>query len=119
MVIEDDVDTAEAFALIFQARGLDVTVTSNGADALSILRHDQAYCAILLDLMLPVMDGRAFRRTQRADPRLAWIPVIILSADPQIATAAEQLGVRNFLRKPIDPFEIVALVEAQCPLHAA
>ncbi len=114
LVIEDNADTAEAFAVIFAARGFDVSVSSNGADALAILRHDQDFCAILLDLILPVMDGRAFPRAQRADPATADIPVILVSADHQIAEAARQLGAENFLHKPIDPVEVVDVVERHC-----
>ncbi len=114
LVVEDHVDTAEAFAIIFEARGLHVSVASNGADALTILEHDQNFCAILLDLMMPGMDGRTFRRAQRADARMADIPVIIVSGDPTISEAARQLGVSNFLQKPIDPVELVKAVERQC-----
>lgn len=114
LVVEDHVDTAEAFALIFEARGLRVSLASNGADALTILEHDQEFCAILLDLMMPGMDGRTFRRAQRADPRMAEIPVVIVSGDPTLSDAARQLGVTNFLRKPIDPVELMRTVELQC-----
>jgi CheY-like chemotaxis protein len=114
LVIEDNVETAEAFALIFEARGFAVTLASNGADALMLLEHDHAYCAILLDLMLPVMDGRAFRRAQRADPTLASIPVIVVSGDPQVADVARHLEAENFLRKPIDPVAVVNVVQLHC-----
>ena len=114
LVVEDHVDTAEAFAIIFEARGLRVSLASNGQDALSILEHDQDFCAILLDLMMPGMDGRAFRRAQREDARLADIPVIIVSGDPTLTEAARQMGVTNFLKKPIDPLELVKAVERQC-----
>jgi CheY-like chemotaxis protein len=114
LVIEDNVETAEAFALIFEARGFDVTLASNGADALMLLEHDHAYCAILLDLVLPVMDGRAFRRAQRMDPNLTAIPVIVVSGDPQVAEVARHLEADNFLRKPIDPLEVANVVERHC-----
>jgi CheY-like chemotaxis protein len=114
LVIEDNADTAEAFAIIFEARGFAVTLASNGADAMMLLEHDNAYCAILLDLMLPVMDGRAFRRAQRADPALAAIPVIVVSGDPQVADVARHLEADNFLRKPIDPVEVAKTVERHC-----
>jgi CheY-like chemotaxis protein len=113
-VIEDNVETAEAFALIFEARGFDVTLASNGADALMLLEHDHAYCAILLDLMLPVMDGREFRRAQRADSSLATIPVIVVSGDPHVAEVARHLEADNFLRKPIDPLEVANVVQRHC-----
>src|SRR5512144_2139357 len=114
LVIEDNVETAEAFAIIFEARGFDVTLASNGADALMLLEHDHAYCAILLDLMLPVMDGRAFRRAQRADQILATIPVIVVSGDPHVAEVARHLEADNFLRKPIDPLEVANVVQRHC-----
>ena len=114
LVVEDHVDTAEAFAIIFEARGLRVSLASNGQDALSILKHDQDFCAILLDLMMPGMDGRAFRRAQREDARMADIPVIIVSGDPTLPEAARQMGVTTFLKKPIDPLELVKAVERQC-----
>ncbi len=57
---------------------------------------------IVLDLGLPVMDGREFRAAQLRDRSLAWIPVIVLSGGVETGQVARELGVREFVRKPVD-----------------
>jgi CheY-like chemotaxis protein len=65
---------------------------------------------ILLDLMMPVKDGFAFRAEQESDPRLATIPIVVMSADAHIGEKATKIGARAALRKPIDFDRFFALV---------
>ena len=58
--------------------------------------------AIILDLRMPVLDGSGFRAAQLRDPRLASIPIIVLSANAQVGELAEQLGAARHLAKPVD-----------------
>ena len=75
---------------------------------------------IVLDLSLPVMDGRQFRAAQLRDRSLAWIPVVLLSGDGEAAQLARQLGVRSFVRKPVDVDELRrALSARRLPAGAA
>ena len=81
LLVEDDDDLREDFALILRSRGYRVEVAANGAEALARLRARAPLpCIILLDLMMPVMSGWELRSAQLADPVLAGIPVIVLTA---------------------------------------
>ena len=82
LVVEDDADVREAIVSGLEHAGFEVVAAADGKMALDLLRHGIVPRAIILDLMMPVMDGWEFRRHQLADPTLAAIPVIVLSADP-------------------------------------
>jgi CheY-like chemotaxis protein len=114
LLIDDDPDSTEAFRAVLEMAGFEVVVAFHGADALAILRDDRNFCTILLDLVMPVMDGRAFREAQQRDPVLADIPVVILSGDVELADEARQMGVADYLPKPPDPGALVHLIERRC-----
>jgi CheY-like chemotaxis protein len=102
MLIEDDADVSDAIASVLEDCGYSVRVAPNGDEALAELRaSDSLPDLILLDLMMPVMDGWQFREAQKRDASLAAIPVIVLSADADIEVAARQLGCEGWLPKPI------------------
>jgi CheY-like chemotaxis protein len=110
MVIEDDADIAEAIETILEDHGYSVSVAANGQEALDKLRSmAELPRLILLDLMMPVMDGWQFRAAQKAEPGLADVPVVLLSAHVDVRDAAERLGALAWLKKPID---IDALLKA-------
>ncbi len=67
--------------------------------------------AILLDIMMPVMDGITFRDEQRKDPRLADIPVVVMTADSHPESKAARLQVQDFIRKPVDVPQLLAIIE--------
>ena len=67
-------------AQLLSLEGFQTAAVANGQEALDYLRQENAPNLILLDLMMPVMDGWEFRRRQRADPGIADIPVVVLSA---------------------------------------
>jgi CheY-like chemotaxis protein len=102
MLVEDDHDVREAIAEALGDAGFTVIEAENGADALTRLRvAERLPRVILLDLMMPVMDGRQFREVQRGDPRLAGIPIIVLSAHGNARDRASEMGIAEFLPKPI------------------
>jgi CheY-like chemotaxis protein len=93
LVVDDDSSLQRVFARFLAQEGFVAATASNGQEALKYLRGGGIADVILLDLRMPVMDGWAFRREQRADPLLASIPVIVLSgADaervPELEAAA-------------------------------
>src|SRR5678815_5518609 len=101
LVVEDDVDIRQALVEILEDQGFETLGARDGADALDILsRATDLPCVILLDLMMPVMDGAAFREAQRNDPRLASIPVVVLSAYWDVDRHADGLDAVSVLRKP-------------------
>jgi CheY-like chemotaxis protein len=116
LLVEDDFDIREALSGILRDEGYTVRGASNGAEALETLRRDPAVDLIVLDLMMPVMDGWAFRQIQREDPKLSHIPVLVLSADAGARERVQALGAVAFLRKPV---QLDALLDAvaQYSLH--
>jgi CheY-like chemotaxis protein len=81
LVVEDDEDLREIYAYVLAAAGYAPALAGDGVQALAWLRRAaRPPVAILLDLMMPVMDGWQFRAHQRRDPALAGIPVIVVSA---------------------------------------
>jgi CheY-like chemotaxis protein len=110
LIVEDDADLREMMAQLLSLEGLSV---ANGREALEYLRngHERPN-VILLDLMMPVMDGWEFRRKQQADPAVADVPVIVLSAlDPSRAAA---VAADAFLKKPLDFDRLLQLVRSYC-----
>jgi CheY-like chemotaxis protein len=101
MVVEDDGLIRESIVEALQDHGYVVTSVGNGRDALDALAASPPPDVILLDLMMPVMDGRSFRDEQLRDPALAAIPVVVLSAASDVARAAADMGVAGVLRKPV------------------
>jgi len=83
MVVEDDALIREMVVQVLAGEGFTAVAASNGAEALQYLRRTYVHPAlILLDLMMPVMDGWQFRAEQLKDPALAGIPVVVMSATP-------------------------------------
>ena len=79
------------------------------------LRSHAVTCIIVLDLMLPVMDGAHFRSAQLHDRSLAWIPVIVMSGAPDADRRARELGARRLVMKPLDLDDVKrALSEVGC-----
>jgi signal transduction histidine kinase len=100
LVVEDDTDIREALDGLLSMEGFRVTGCSNGREALDWLRASPKPDLILLDLMMPVMDGWQFRVAQKDDPELANIPVLALSADSTAKAAA--IDAEAYLKKPVD-----------------
>jgi CheY-like chemotaxis protein len=98
LLVEDDPDVREAVAETLQENGYAVIAAENGAEALELLDAATSLPAlILLDLMMPVMDGWAFREAQRKHPRHAKIPVVALTAHGDF----KGFDAAMHLRKPV------------------
>ncbi len=109
LVVEDDVDIREALDGLLSTEGFLVSGCSNGREALEWLRASPKPDLILLDLMMPVMDGWQFRVAQKEDPELATIPVLALSADSTAKAAA--IDAEAYLKKPVDYDTLIATIE--------
>jgi CheY-like chemotaxis protein len=114
LIVEDDDDTRDSMRALLETQGYDVQPAINGADALARLRAGLQPCVILLDLMMPVMDGFEFRVVQRADPLLADIPVIAYSGHYDVAENAARLGTVAYFQKPVAFEELISLVAVHC-----
>ena len=112
MVVEDDHDIRVSVRALLEDEGFRVVTVTDGKSALDLLeRTPQKPSLIILDLMLPVMDGWHFAARLRARPQLADIPIVIMSAyeDPPPPE-----GVVGFIRKPIDADALLKLVSSHC-----
>ena len=110
LVVEDDPDIREAIAELLGASGYRVVTATNGREALAVLAADPAD-AIVLDLMMPEMDGRTFLRAKASQPALVGIPVVVTSAE----RPAWIDGVSEFLQKPFDADHLRAAIAATVP----
>src|SRR6266404_1979707 len=97
LIVEDDEDLREMMAQQLTLEGFHAAAVTNGREALQYLHEAARPDVILLDLMMPVMDGWEFRRQQQADPEIAPVPVIVLSAIDQ--ARASTLEADAFLKK--------------------
>jgi CheY-like chemotaxis protein len=111
LVIEDDGDNRHVLCEVLSEEGYQVVGTANGVEALAWLAHAPANCdLILLDLMMPELNGWDFRTRQLIDPVLAGIPVVVLSADRDVEAHARTMSAAGFLPKPVDIEALLATV---------
>ncbi len=114
LVVEDDGLVREAMSAVLQGEGYRVDAAENGREALDYLRADGRPDLILLDLMMPVMDGWEFRRQQCCDEALASVPVVVVSAADSVQSTAASLGAAGFLQKPVDVATLLRAVGRHC-----
>jgi CheY-like chemotaxis protein len=112
LVIEDEDQARELLVEILNLEGFKAVGFSNGAEALNYLRNSAPPCLIVLDILMPVMNGRQFRAAMLEQPRLAKIPVIVVTA-LEVA-AARDLNAVYVLRKPVDIEVLLNAVRAYC-----
>jgi CheY-like chemotaxis protein len=106
LIVEDDAEQREMLRVALESDGYRVATVADGRQALTHLRSTADTCSIVLDLMLPIMNGRRFRAAQLRDRSLAWVPVVVLSGSVDAALEAREMGVRSFVRKPVDVDEL-------------
>jgi CheY-like chemotaxis protein len=109
LLVEDDKDIREAVTAVLEAEGYTVLTAGNGQEALEILARGRP-CVVLLDLMMPVMNGWDFMQEVKRSHRLDDLPVVVVSAYSE--RKAE--GVRRVLRKPLDVNQLLAAVADYC-----
>ena len=112
LIVDDDEDVLRLLRLLLWTAGYDTATAINGAEALGQMRQ-QRPCVVLLDLKMPEMDGFEFRRQQLADPTIARVPVICLTAHYEPEQVGMQLGL-GCLKKPLHFPEVVSAVESKC-----
>jgi len=112
--VEDDKDIRDAVVEILVEEGYEVHGFADGAQALAYLRAGGRASIILLDMMMPVMDGSEFREELVKDPSLQAIPVILLTADGNAKRKAASLGVADGLTKPVRLDDLLSTVERHC-----
>jgi two-component system response regulator MprA len=115
LVVDDDDHIRSMVVELLEDEGYTVQSAVDGLEALDRLRaQPQHPCVILLDLMMPRMDGWAFRQAQRQDPALAPIPVVTMSAHANLAATAAPLKPAGIVAKPIDIPHLLAVIAELC-----
>ncbi|MGH7529644.1 MAG: response regulator [Gemmatimonadales bacterium] len=117
LLVDDDEAFRDTLREYLESIGFPVLTAQHGREALELLRTIDPPGVILLDFMMPVMNGTQFLTAQRNDPRLRKIPTVILSAWAQ-DWKGDALGVDAVLAKPVDPARLVRLVGRFCDRRA-
>ena len=112
LVVDDDPDIRDSLREVLEDEGYEVACVGNGREALDHLKAaSPPPCVILLDLMMPVMDGWQFRREQKQIPEIANIPLVVITATgkrPVLIDAAE------LVMKPLDLNRLFEAIERYC-----
>ena len=110
LVVEDDEELRSLLCEVLETRNIHVDAVDNGADAIDFLGSHMLPAVILLDLQMPVMDGFEFRRRQLEHVTWCAIPVVILSAQRDLATQSKSMDVAGCLAKPVDVGTLLKLI---------
>lgn len=114
-IIDDSIDLRELMAQFFESEGYEVQVAADGQEGLNKLREAQTLpCVILLDLMMPVMDGFKFGAEIARDERLSKVPLLIMTADANAEEKAKRVGAHGWLKKPVGVDTLIAVAEKFC-----
>jgi DNA-binding response OmpR family regulator len=115
LIVEDDEDIRADLAAILRVKGFHVRGAANGADALKLLRAEHELpCLILLDLMMPVMNGWEMHAALRQDPRFNQVPIAVVSGAGNLDSRTAELNPAAVLTKPFELTQIFELVRRYC-----
>lgn len=114
LVVDDDIDIREATAFVLEDAGYRVSTAENGARALDRLHGGTAPSLILLDLMMPIMDGWQFLAEVAREPRLAAIPIVAITGAGAPVLRTMSPGVSAILEKPVNLDLLLATVQRYC-----
>ena len=124
LLVEDDDDTREVLRFILESDGMVVTQAQDGLDALARIdelrqQDSSTPSAIVLDYMMPRCSGEQFRQRQLANPGIADVPVVLVSAVSDLPQHAALLRPFGVLQKPVDPDRLTAMVRLACAAYHA
>lgn len=112
LVVDDDEDIRITLADVIEHLGYQAQTAEHGAEALAILQREPVRPSlILLDMMMPVMDGAAFLAELQKSPELASIPVVVISAHGKVDDLLQQFEPIKYLRKPIALSDLADVIE--------
>ena len=117
LVVDDYDDGREAIVSMLEAKGFSVIAAASGKAALELLQAGERPCVVLLDIRLPDLDGWEVWDRMKAHDELARTAVVVLSAEYADHERAKAVGIREFLRKPVDGRALVAAVDRHCERH--
>ena len=113
LIVDDDADIREALLDVLNDHGYPASAVANGREALDYLRGGKRPCLILLDLMMPIMNGTQFRDEQLRDPNLRDVPVLVISAGNELEQRSKALGTES-MRKPVDLEKLLDVIARHC-----
>jgi twitching motility two-component system response regulator PilH len=115
LVLEDAYDAREDLAFLIESRGYTVVTAADGSEAITKLRTmPEPPGLILLDLLMPAMDGWTFGTALRAEPLFRNIPIVVLSGVPDFKAQADALGALDALEKPVDLKRLWSILARVC-----
>jgi len=115
LIVDDETALVSALSEFLDSEGYDVATATDGLDALEQLRGGLRPTVILLDLMMPRMDGWGFRQEQLKDEELKQIPIVILTAAGlSKAALTAQLGDVELVPKPSGPAVLLSVLKERC-----
>jgi CheY-like chemotaxis protein len=113
LLVEDDPDMRAYMEAWLQGEGYRVRSAGNGREALDIL-CDEVPCVMLVDLMMPVMDGAELRRWQQQTPAVSRVPFVLVSATHDAVSIGRALGIDDVVEKPFDEGYLLDIVASYC-----
>ena len=111
LVVEDDLDIRESLEQILEIEGYQPLLAENGQAAVEILEHGARPCLILLDLMMPVMNGWEFLEQSRKDSHINEIPIVLISGQVVARETAALWGLAGYVEKPIKIDSLIQTVK--------
>lgn len=114
LVVDDEDDTRELYRELLEARGYQVATAADGVEALEVMRSGESICLVLLDLLMPNMDGFEVLRHLSTDPRWRDLVVWVSTSSPERVPAGVPC-----LPKPVDVGRLLFLVAEHCATNAA
>ena len=113
LVVDDDPFVRESLSELLAAKGYSALQAENGQKALEVLKKTPRFpCLIVLDLVMPVMDGRGFLMLRADDPILRDIPVVVVSGSMQSGEPLD--GIDAYLRKPVKVDRLIEIIDQHC-----
>jgi two-component system chemotaxis response regulator CheY len=116
LLVEDDEDLRTTLVEVLRDQGVDVAEAGNGLEALAWMKSHASPSVIVLDLMMPKMDGLQFRTAQLEDPALAAVPVVFMTASTITQSLLDDTGAAGVLRKPVSLEQLFAALRPWVPL---
>jgi CheY-like chemotaxis protein len=110
LVVEDDTSIRELLVELLESEGYGVAAAVNGLEALKYLQSSTAPDLILIDLMMPVMDGYSFRTEQLKNAEWSRIPTVVMSAEANAKEKMKNFNITAFLSKPVELDTIIKTV---------
>lgn len=112
LVVEDDVELRQSIGELLEIKGYTVLLASQGLEALTLLERESGLPdLILLDLMMPLMNGGEFLKAMRANSKFTALPVVVMSAG---GAKIDSSQANAWLRKPFRMAELITMVERHC-----